>query len=185
MSKNIFLTDQELLLALEKRDELAIEYLYRTYWPVIQQMVKVNSGSKEEAEDLYQESILDFLEKLWKNKLVLNCKLGSYIYSICRKKWLYQLRGRPKFIDVEEYIELETDFDDPLNEKTDLPDEKVISAAINELGEPCKSLLIGYYYENLSMQQLAVKLNYKSESVAKQQKFRCKDRLKNVLLKII
>lgn len=168
---------------MEKRDEVALEYLYQTHWPIILQMVKVNSGSKEEAEDLYQESILDFLEKLWQKKLVLSCKLGSYIYSICRNKWLYHLRGRPKFIDVEEYVELEFETDDPMDKETELPDEKVINAAINDLGEPCRSLLIGYYYENLSMQQLADKLQYKSENVAKQQKFRCKDRLKNALLK--
>ncbi len=64
-------------------------------------------------------------------------------------------------------------------EAPEIPDDEQIISAIDTLGEPCRSLLIGFYYEKLSMEELANKLNYKNENVAKQQKLRCKDRLKN------
>jgi RNA polymerase sigma factor (sigma-70 family) len=176
------LSDDRILSALKDRDESTINYIYQTYWPMILQLVKTNNGSATEAKDLYQDSILDFLEKVWQENFILTCKIRTFIYSICRNKWLYQLRGRKKFIEMEEYIEFEKAQEDTQEEAATLPDDKQIIQAIHTLGEPCRSLLVGYYYENLSMEQLAQKLNYKSVNVAKQQKFRCKDRLKNAFL---
>jgi RNA polymerase sigma factor (sigma-70 family) len=176
VSKN-YLSDQELLAALKHRDAAALNYLYQTHWPMILRMVKINSGDQAEAEDLYQESILDFLEKVWNEDLVLTCKLKNFLYSICRRKWLYQLRGRPRFMDIEEYVEL----GDQLvsHEEESGPNDNQIKDAIQALGEPCQTLLFGYYYEKLTFEQLAFNLGYKSMYVARQQKFRCKERLKN------
>jgi RNA polymerase sigma factor (sigma-70 family) len=176
------LSDERILSALKDRDESTINYIYQTYWPMILQMVKTNNGSATEAKDLYQDSILDFLEKVWQENFILTCKIRTFIYSISRNKWLYQLRGRKKFIDMEEYVEFEKPEEEEQEQAPGMPDDKQLIQAINTLGEPCRSLLVGYYYENLSMEQLAQKLSYKSVNVAKQQKFRCKDRLKNAFL---
>lgn len=177
------LSDEMLIPALKNQDEQAIKYIYNSYWPMILQLVKTNNGNEEEAKDLYQESILDFLEKLWNGNLVLTCKIKTFIYSVCRNKWLYHLRGKQKFVDVEDYIILEKPTEYPFEERTDLPDDEQIRRAISALGEPCQSLLIGFYYKGLSLELLAKKLNYKSSNVVKQQKFRCKDRLKQALIK--
>lgn len=179
------ISDDRILRSLRDRDEGTISYIYQTYWPMILQMVKTNNGSATEAKDLYQDSMLDFLEKVWQENFILTCKIRTFIYSICRNKWLYQLRGRKKFMDMEEYIEFEKPAEDNPEDAPGLPDDNQIITAINTLGEPCRSLLVGYYYENMSMEQLAQKLNYKSENVAKQQKFRCKDRLKNAFSNVI
>ena len=175
------LSDERILSALKDRDESTINYIYQTYWPMVLQMVKTNNGSAAEAKDLYQEGMLDFLEKVWQENFVLTCKIRTFLYSVCRNKWLYQLRGKKKFVDLEAYVELEQPEEEAPEENGTLPDDIQIIGAINQLGEPCRSLLVGYYYEQLSMEQLAQKLHYKSENVAKQQKFRCKDRLKNAL----
>lgn len=175
------MTEEKILFDLKNRDENAIRVVYQANWPMVLQMVKVNNGNEAEAKDLYQDSMLDFLEKVWDEKFVLTCKIKTYIYSICRNKWLYRLRGRGKFTDLETYTEIAEMAADYPEEIPDAPDDQQIMQAINHLGEPCKSLLIGFYYEKLNLEQLAQKLNYKSINVAKQQKFRCKDRLKNAI----
>ena len=179
------LSDDHILSSLKDRDESTINYLYQSCWPMILQMVKTNNGSAAEAKDLYQDSIIDFLEKVWQDNFTLTCKIRTFIYSICRNKWLYQLRGKKRFIDMQEYIDIEEPEQDIQEETSELPDNYQIINMINALGEPCRSLLVGYYYENMSMGQLAQKLAYKSENVAKQQKFRCKDRLKAAFLREI
>ncbi|GEO02913.1 hypothetical protein AAE02nite_05770 [Adhaeribacter aerolatus] len=176
------MTEEKILHELKNRNENTIRSVYQANWPMILQMVKVNNGNEAEAKDLYQDSMLDFLEKVWEEDFVLTCKIKTFIYSICRRKWLYRLRGKVKFIDIETYTEVTEIAIEIPEEATDLPDDNQIMNAINQLGEPCKSLLIGFYYEKLTMEQLAQKLNYKSLNVAKQQKFRCKDRLKNAIL---
>ncbi len=175
------LSDESLLPALKEQDEQAIKHIYNSYWPMILHFVKTNNGDEEEAKDLYQEGMLDFLEKLWNGNLVLTCKIKTFIYSICRNKWLYHLRGKRAFVDVEDYIVLETVAEE-VNEHVERPDDDQIRKAIINLGEPCRSLLIGFYYNGLSLDLLAQHLNYKSSNVVKQQKFRCKDRLKQALI---
>ena len=175
------LSDEILLPALKKQDEQAIKHIYNSYWPMILHLVKTNNGDEDEAKDLYQESMLDFLEKLWNGNLVLTCKIKTFIYSICRNKWLYHLRGKRAFVDVEEYIVLEKPIEE-VEERMERPNDEQIRKAIIALGEPCQSLLIGFYYNGLSLELLARHLNYKSSNVVKQQKFRCKDRLKQALI---
>ena len=145
---------------------------------MILQFVKLNNGNEDDAKDLYQESMLDFLEKVSNEKFTLTCKLRTFIYSVCRNKWLYILRERPQFVDIEDFIVIEKSLPDNREEEREFPNGEQIRNAIASLGEPCKSLLIGFYYERLNMEQLALKLNYKTSNVVKQQKFRCKDRLK-------
>lgn len=171
-------SEESILRDLKNRNENTIRQVYQANWPKILQMVKLNSGSYAEAKDLYQDSMLDFLEKVSGENFVLTCKLETFIYSICRNKWLYHLRGKQRFIEMEDYIEVKDIPDETEEISANVPDDNQIIRAINALGEPCKSLLVGFYYEKLSMEQLAAKLNYKSVNVAKQQKFRCKDRLK-------
>ena len=177
-------SEEMLLPALQNQDEKAIKYIYNSYWSMILQMVKTNNGSEEEAKDLYQEGMLDFLEKLWSGKLVLTCKIKTFIYSICRNKWLYHLRGKQKFVDIEDYIVMEKSITEETETDVALPNDDQLKKAIGLLGEPCQSLLIGFYYLGLSLEALSEKLNYKSANVVKQQKFRCKDRLKRLLQSI-
>ncbi len=174
-------TEDELLTALRNHDEQATRYVYQTNWPMILKMVTLNSGTVEDAKDIYQESMMDFLEKAWDSTFVLTCKISTFLYSICRRKWLLHLRDKPRFTDIEEYILLEEDTINPIQDETEtLPDDTQIQKAIDSLGEPCRSLLIGFYFKKLSMEELAETLQYKSLQVAKQQKFRCKNRLKSI-----
>lgn len=175
-------SDEILLPALKNQDEQAIKHVYNSCWPMILHMVKINNGDEEEAKDLYQEGMLDFLEKLWSGKLVLTCKIKTFIYSVCRNKWLYHLRGKQNFMDVDDYITMEKPSqEDDTDDRAELPGDEQIMKAIEKLGQPCKGLLIGFYYEGLSLEHIAEKMGYKSSNVAKQQKFRCKDRLKQLL----
>jgi len=177
--------DVEILSALKQRDDEAVRFIYEEYWPMILNFVLINSGTEADAKDLYQEAMIDFMEKVWGGKLVLTCKIKTFIYSICKNKWHHSLRSKKTVIDIDEYIEIEKVSEAEINNTNNLPNTKQIQDAIVSLGEPCRSLLVGFYYKQLTMDQLAGQFKYKSAQVVKQQKFRCKDRLKQALAKFI
>jgi hypothetical protein len=52
--------------------------------------------------------------------------------------------------------------------------------ALNSLGEPCKSLLEGYYLKKLDMNALAAEFGYTNADNAKNQKYKCLMRLKKL-----
>jgi DNA-directed RNA polymerase specialized sigma24 family protein len=52
--------------------------------------------------------------------------------------------------------------------------------ALNSLGEPCKSLLEGYYLKKMNMAELAEGFGYTNADNAKTQKYKCLMRLKKL-----
>jgi RNA polymerase sigma factor (sigma-70 family) len=179
MAKPAFTTNEVLNAALRQGDNNALEFVYKSYWPMISRFVRSNSGNLQDAEEVYQESIILLYEKLRKGEVTLTCSIKTYIYSICRNKWLQVLKGRKTIVDIDVYNDINPDHSEEVQE---LPEDKEIIEAISAMGNPCRSLLIGYYYHQLSLENLADKLKYTSANVAKQQKFRCMERLKKLFL---
>ena len=56
----------------------------------------------------------------------------------------------------------------------------IMDRALNSLGEPCKSLLEGYYINKKGMQELAKDFGYTNADNAKNQKYKCLMRLKKL-----
>ncbi len=56
----------------------------------------------------------------------------------------------------------------------------IMDRAMGSLGEPCKSLLEGYYIQKKDMQQLAEMFGYTNADNAKNQKYKCLMRLKKL-----
>jgi RNA polymerase sigma-70 factor (ECF subfamily) len=53
-----------------------------------------------------------------------------------------------------------------------------IKKEIGTMLEPCKSLIILFYYDSLSFKEIASRMGYKNEGVAKNQKKRCLQKLR-------
>jgi len=68
--------------------------------------------------------------------------------------------------------------DDFLVEENNL---ELISQCFNRLGDPCRSLLDLFYYKKKSMEEIAVELNYKNAETAKNQKYKCMERLRKMV----
>ena len=59
---------------------------------------------------------------------------------------------------------------------------KVVHDAMELLGDPCKSVLIYYYFNQMSMSEIADRMNYSNANTVKVKKYKCKKRL-DVLIK--
>ena len=86
--------DQNLLEGLLKGDPAAVNQLYKRHFPGIVKMVTSNSGSEEDAQDLFQDAVMVIFEKARSNKLSLTSSLYTYLYAICRNLWLKKLRKK-------------------------------------------------------------------------------------------
>jgi RNA polymerase sigma factor (sigma-70 family) len=174
-------SDEELIRKLQQGDPKAMEYLYQQYWPVIAHFVWLNQGRQEEAEDLFQDGIIILYEKLLNKDFYLQYSLKTYLYAICRNQWLKRLRDKKKMMikDPDEFLENIPEIKE--DEAADLPDDAQLYQAIQDLKDPCYTLIIGFYYQRMNMEQLAQALHYATPNVAKQIKFRCLERLRKNL----
>jgi len=150
------------------------------HYPMVSHFILSNSGSPDEAKDIFQETILIFYEKIKDGSLTLTCQIKTYLYSVCRRLWLKKLAEKNRFsgvIDSENFI--------GLTEESEMPEETeekyaVMERAMNMLGEPCRTLLEDFYIKASSMQDITEKFGYTNADNAKNQKYKCLMRLKKL-----
>jgi len=175
------INEQALLKGLAQNDSKAVETLYKSHFTMIQHFVLNNNGSFDDARDLFQEAMITLYEKVQSDSFVLSCQIKTYLFSICKNLWLKRLQQMGKYSaplsTEEESIAVEADLED--FQKKDAA-FTIMNRALNSLGEPCKSLLEGYYLNKKGMQELAEDFGYTNADNAKNQKYKCLMRLKKL-----
>lgn len=175
------INEQALLKGLAQNDSKAVEALYKSHFTMIQHFVLNNNGSFDDARDLFQEAMITLYEKVQSDSFVLSCQIKTYLFSICKNLWLKRLQQMGKYSaplsTEEESIAVEADLE--AFEKKDAA-FSIMNRALNSLGEPCKSLLEGYYLNKKGMQELADDFGYTNADNAKNQKYKCLMRLKKL-----
>ncbi|MBS1578934.1 MAG: sigma-70 family RNA polymerase sigma factor [Bacteroidetes bacterium] len=175
------LNEQALLKGLAENDSKAIETIYKENFNTIQSFILNNNGTYDDARDIFQEAIITLYEKAISSSFVLTSKINTYVYSICRRLWLKRLhqmgRYTGKIENIEDTIAVEEDLD--FHEKRNA-EFAIMDRALNSLGEPCKSLLEGYYIKKMDMQELSKAFGYTNADNAKNQKYKCLMRLKKL-----
>lgn len=175
------LNEQALLKGLAQNDSRAVEALYKSHFSMIQHFVTNNNGSFDDARDIFQEAMIALYEKVQSDHFALTCQIKTYLFSICKNLWLKRLQQMGKYSaplsTQEETISVEEDLDQ--FEKKDAA-FAIMDRALKSLGEPCKSLLEGYYLNKKGMQELASQFGYTNADNAKNQKYKCLMRLKKL-----
>ena len=185
-SSSLTPTDDALIAAMRGGDERALAHLYRLHWPMVSHFVLQNSGSEDDAQDVYQEGVMVFYEKVRDGSLELSCQIKTYLYAVCRRLWLKRLTSKSRFgvrlLDEEErgpYLNTGAEEDVLAAEEQDRR-FATMSEALASLGEPCRSLLEGFYLLDKSMQDLTAEFGYTNADNAKNQKYKCLVRLKKL-----
>ena len=164
------MTDQELFERICQGDESALEELYKKYYRMMTKLVISNSGTEEEAKDIYQEALVVFWQKAVSGNLVLTSKISTYVYSICQNLWRKELDRKRRLTNEEKDGVEYSNYDQ--QERA-----RIIQECINDLGETCRNVLMFYYFDGLSMQDIADKLGFANTNTAKTKKYKCKKKL--------
>jgi RNA polymerase sigma factor (sigma-70 family) len=166
--------DSEILAKITKGDESALDFLYKKYYRMMTKLVISNSGTEDEARDVYQDALIVFWEKARSGKLVMTSKISTFIYSICLNLWRKELERKSRLSNEEkddvEYQDMDSD-----------ERERIIRECINELGDTCRRILMYYYFDGMSMNDIAEKLGYANTDTAKTKKYKCKKRLDDLV----
>ncbi len=166
--------DSEILERISRGDEKILDHLYKKYYRMMTKVVLSNSGTEEEAKDVYQEALLAFWQKASSGKLVLTSKISTYLYSICLNQWRKEL-DRKSRLSSEEVDGEETQGHDA-EERL-----RIVKECIEELGDVCKGVLTYYYFDGLGMQDIAEKMNFANTDTAKTKKYKCKKKLDSLI----
>jgi RNA polymerase sigma factor (sigma-70 family) len=166
--------DSEILARIRQGDEGALDYLYKKNYKMMTKMVINNSGTEDEAKDIYQDALIVFWQKAVSGNLVLSSKISTFIYSICQNLWRKELERKSKLSSEEK--------DSPEINDVDRRERiEIINTSISNLGETCRKILTYYYFDNLSMNDIAEKMGFANADTAKTKKYKCKKELDELI----
>jgi RNA polymerase sigma factor (sigma-70 family) len=161
------MTDKEIIEQLQNNQySRAINGLYNIL-PQVKQYIRNNSGSAEDAQDMFQDALVILYKKIHAGNFILSVPLKTYLLAVVKHCWLAELRKRKKIPVTDATFDI-TDI--KIDEE---PGFTIASSAFHFLGEKCKQLLILFYFQKKSFKEIARALAFSSEMVAKNQKYRC------------
>jgi RNA polymerase sigma factor (sigma-70 family) len=167
--------------AIRHNDNSTLRALYVDNYRQAEKYIVANSGSPDEARDIFQEAFI----AVWRNIQLGRFEpqhensLNSYLMQVVRNKWLDHLRSARHRMTVP----LTSDHTE--EELTTAPadeQQKINSVKLHfqQLGELCREVLRRFYYEKESLRAISVAFNW-TEATARNNKYRCMQKLKELL----
>lgn len=173
------MSDEEFINSFKMGNTQIIRILYDKNLPSIANHVRKNSGTNTEAESILWEAITILWEKIVQNRFELRngVTVSTYLFSICVNLWRKELRRIGKYTQKE--------FADPIddadyneeNERIYTNRQKVIMDCLSKMGDKCRQVLQLYYFNRLSMADIAKKMGYEHEGIARNTKYKCYPKL--------
>lgn len=168
------MTDQEIFEQICRGDERALEVVYQKHYRMMMRLVQNNSGTEQEAKDIYQEAVVVFWQKAVSGNLVLTSKISTYIYSICLNLWRKEL-DRKKRLTNEQH-------DRPHYQQHESEERaRIVRECIDQLSETCRKVLSYYYFDGMSMKEIAERVGFANTDTAKTKKYKCKKKLDEII----
>ncbi len=145
--------------------------------------VEKNSGTREDAADVFQESISVAWHQLKEGKFQGDVdQFNAYIRQICKYKWINELKAASrKTVRLEGNLSTVDWLVDPQQAEDDSSQIKLLQASFAAIGDKCKELLGRFYFKRQSLSALAQQMGMTDESM-KTTKYRCMMRLRKAYL---
>ena len=151
--------------------ENEILHFYREAFPDVARYIHRRGGTQEDAKDIFHDAFLVFLERKAKGTLAIYSSPRAYIAGIAKILWLH----RQQRIDTSQLPEEVAEFTEDNSSNQAQPVMNYLQLA----GERCLQLLKTFYYDNLSMQDIASRFGFSGPRSATVQKFKCLEKIRN------
>jgi RNA polymerase sigma factor (sigma-70 family) len=170
------LTDKSIIEGIRLQNENVLSYLYDHYYQTVKNHVLKNSGSNDDVSDVFQDTIIALYQQVSENNFNLTSDLKGYFFGIARNIWKAQLRQKKRVselnIDVAE--------EDDSNYSSDPALERILSRSFQKL-KPDYQTILTFFYDGLSYEEIAIRMNLKNETYARRKKYLSKEALIEII----
>jgi RNA polymerase sigma factor (sigma-70 family) len=175
-------SDARLIDGIRRGDDTALVTLYEANQRPITAYVMRNNGTQDDADDILQESLVVLWERLRAGRYEHTAALGTFLFATARNIWLRRLAHQRREQPLDPIADdPSTDDPSPLEQLMESEQVACVRNALDRLGEPCRSLLVQFYWEESSMEDIAHSLGFANAATAKSKKYQCKEQLKRLM----
>lgn len=140
--------------------------------------------TNEVLEEAFQDAMHDFYQDVKTGKFEKYANsIRKYVFIMGRNKAISQFRHLhpDRYVETPvEELDLYRSLSYVSNEVEDEEKKNVIYRLVHSIGEPCSRVLTFFFYDVLSMREIAAAMGYKSSDVAKATKKKCMEKVKAV-----
>jgi RNA polymerase sigma factor (sigma-70 family) len=181
MNKKSRFSDSELVEAISEKDllEQAILQLYEEHAGITRSFIMGKGGTEQDADDIFQETVVSFIDSVQKGKFRQESGLRTFLISISKHLWYNEIRRKQRAGNREKLFETDREHEESgiSEQMQDRELKNQLNKLLQELGESCKKILELFYYENLSMKEIVSHLHYENEQVVRNKKYKCLQQL--------
>ncbi|MDP2671956.1 MAG: hypothetical protein Q8O68_00410 [Candidatus Daviesbacteria bacterium] len=174
---------KEMVKGLLENDQRVIKYIYKKYFKSVEKFVTTNRGTKEDAWDIFQESMIIVFEKLRQNSNAVTTSFGAYLYSVCKYQWIRKLNESQMGsfeVGEGEWMIPELEFDLIMQDTEMLAyrekRDRIFQEAYISLSIGCRQL-IDLVVNGCDIEEIKEYLDFTSLKYAFRKRQKCKERL--------
>jgi len=160
-----------------------LKYVYASVDESLRNFINANGGDNLSADDIIQDAIIVWYEKVKNQEFKLQTTITGYIYTVGKYIW-YNKQRKNKRITHNEFQEAAIKDDDFTEQDFELfyiDKTHFVEKLLEESGASCKKILIESIYMKSSMQEIAMANDLKNEQVARNKKSKCLKKLRKII----
>ena len=175
-------SDTRILDSIRRGNEEGLVTLFRSCRRQVTAHVLRNSGTTDDAEDILQEAVVVLWERVRTGTFEYAARLETFVFATAKNLWLRRLARKKREVPgLPSNNHAVDESASSLDLLIDSEEAALVHEALERLGEPCKTLLLLYYWEERTMSEIAVELGFANADTAKSKKYQCKKALEKVL----
>ncbi|MEQ1745620.1 MAG: sigma-70 family RNA polymerase sigma factor [Saprospiraceae bacterium] len=162
------------LNAVRSGDRALLRQLRDELYPFVRGLVLKNSGTEDDAKDVFQDAVMVVYDKAGQAEFMLTSRFSTFFCGIALNLWRSR---RKKKSNSEVTIPEDAPYTD--DEQPDLDFEQIerqalFDKAMAQLGADCRKLL-GLFFQKKTMSEIAENMGFGSENYARRRKHACKE----------
>ncbi len=169
--------DQFYIEGLLTNDSKVIGEIYTKFADKISRYVVANSGSEDDAGDIFQECLIDLYNQAKYKSLTLSCPFEPFFMMVCKRKWLNELKKRAVLPVTKSEDDLLNISEDVFSQADELEEQQRQSSLylmmFEKLSDRCREIItlaLSDQHQEKIAEQLGVSYGYlrkkKSECLA-------------------
>lgn len=159
----------------EEREKIIIK-LYQEAFPDVARYIKKMGGKLEETEDIFQDALIIFYEKFGHEKSAIH-NHKAYVVGISKYLWIKKYRKDLKMLSLEIY----SDMAEALDKPDKIPSKETLIKYLEAAGKKCMEMLQSFYYQKLSLPEIAMQFGFSGVRSATVQKYKCLEKIRDVI----
>jgi RNA polymerase sigma factor (sigma-70 family) len=175
-------TIEQIIKGVRRRDNSVLQYIYKSYYPLVLRFVLFNKGTEQDAKDTFQETIIVLFKNIREDpNLTIDCTFQTYIYSIARLLWFKHLKSL-KDSDEVRLIESHAHivFEEPKPFTEEDIEYAIFQKAFLQLPPDCQQI-IKMSIDGFSQKDICQKMGLMSENYISKRKHYCKEYLIRII----